>query len=237
MFGNPPLQLMRVGRRDAVPLRIRATDSCAGPLGGDQYAVTVDVGPGAALAFTTASAAVALPSSDQHPSHLASRIHVAAGGRLLWLPKPTIYGGGSRHHTTTTIELGADAGLVYRETLALGLHGIPQARAVSDTRVTLDGRPLWVQETALGTDVPGGAGPALTAGARVLQQTLLVRPDLWWPAATHDVPAQVLGPGSCVLPLGTGPALLISVLAGYVEEAAEISAEGLALAGITHRLH
>jgi hypothetical protein len=78
---------------------------------------------------------------------------------------------------------------------------------------------------------PGG-GPASNAGARVLQQTPVVRPDLWWRHGTHNVPAQVPAPGSCLLPLERGPALLISVLTDNVEEAGRISATGLAAAGL-----
>jgi urease accessory protein len=232
MFGGPPYRLTRIGRADAVPLHIAMTGSCAGPLGGDHYTVDIDVGTGAAVEFSSTTAAIALPSSDQQPSRIDTTIRVDTGGRLHWSPEPTIYGGGSRHHTTTTIHLSNDACLIYRETQALGLQGRPPAEARSHIRATLDGKPLWDQETALGDDIPGGAGPAINAGARVLQQTLLVRPDLWWHTRTHDVPAQVLAPGGCLLPLDTGPALLISVCAANVEEATRISAKGLAAAGL-----
>jgi urease accessory protein len=231
LFGEPPYRLIRLGRDDAVPLRVVMVGSCAGPLGGDRYTVEVDVGSGAAVELGTTSSAVALPSADQEPSHIHTTIRVGARGRLHWSPKPTIYGGNSRHHTTTTIDLSDGAGLIYRETQVLGLQGRPPAEARSHIRATLDGKPLWDQEAALGEDVPGGAGPAINNGARVLQQTLVVRPDLWWHNGTHDLPAQVLAPGSCLLPLGGGPALLISTLADSVEEAGRISARGLAAAG------
>lgn len=232
MFGEPPYHLMRVGRGDAVPLHVTMTGSCAAPLGGDHYTVDVDVGSGAAVEFSSTAAAVAFPSSDQKPSHIDTTIRVDTGGRLHWSPEPTIYGAGSRHHTTTTIDLSEDASLIYRETQVLGLQGRPPAEARSHIRVTLDGKPLWDQETALGDDVPGGAGPAINAGARVLQQTLLVRPDLWWHTGTHHIPAQMLAPGSCLLPLEKEPALLISVQADDVEEATRISTKGLAAAGL-----
>jgi urease accessory protein len=232
LYGTPPYYLRQVGRPDALPLHIRMAGSCAGPLGGDQATFDIDVGPGAALRFTSVAAAIALPSSDRVPSHTATRIRVGTGGRLLWAPQHTIYGPASRHHTDTTITLNGDAGLIHRETIALGIHGGLPAEARAHTRVTLDGKPLWDQETALGEDVPGGGGPAVNAGARVLQQTLLVRPDLWWDGATHQVPARLLAPGSCLLPLAGGPALLISVQADQVEEATRISARGLAAAGL-----
>lgn len=234
MLGEPPFHLQRIGRADTVPLQVLISGSCAGPLGGDQYTVDIDVGAGAALEFTSATAAVALPSSDRQPSRITTHIHVDTGGRLIWAPQPTICGGDSRHHTTTIIELGQDAGLIYRETLLLGPHGMPPAEAVTHIRATLNGKPLWDHETALGKDIPGGTGPAITAEAKVLQQTLLVRPDLWWHTGTHDIPAQVLAPGSCLLPLESGPALLINVLAKHVEEATQISAKALTAAGITN---
>jgi urease accessory protein len=232
LFGEPPYRLIQVGRADAVPLHIAMTDSCAGPLGGDRYTVDIDVGAGAAVTFSSTTSTVALPSSDQEPSHIHTTIRVDTGGRLHWSPEPTIYGGGSRHHTTTTIYLSHDAGLIYRETQCLGLQGRPTAEARSHIRAILDGKPLWDQETAFGNDVPGGAGPAINAGARVLQQTLLIRPDLWQHTGTHAIPAQVLAPRSCLLPLEGGPALLISVQADSVEEATRISAKGLAAAGL-----
>ncbi|WP_147267996.1 urease accessory protein UreD [Spongiactinospora rosea] len=233
MFGEPPYHLLRAGRADAVPLHIFMTGSCAGPLGGDRYTVEVDVGAGAALEVGSAAAAVALPSSDRRPSHTATTIRIATGGRLIWSPQPTIHGGGSRHHTATTIELDAGAGLIYRETQALGLHGVPPAEARSHIKVTFDGGPLWEQHTALGSDVHGGTGPAVTGRARVLQQTLIVHPDMWCPGGTHRIPAQALAPGSCLLPLAGGPALLISVLADHHDQATRISATGLAAAGLT----
>jgi urease accessory protein len=232
LFGEPPYRLVRVGRDDAVPLRVVMVGSCAGPLGGDRYTVDVDVGSGAAVELGSTSSSIALPSADEEPSHIHTTIRVGTGGRLHWSPKPTIYGGNSRHHTTTTIDLSDGAGLIYQETQVLGLQGRPPAEARSHIRATLEGKPLWDQETAFGEDVPGGGGPAINAGARVLQQTLLVRPDLWWRHGTHDVPAQVLAPGSCLLPLEGGPALLISTLTGSVEEAGRISAKGLAAAGL-----
>jgi urease accessory protein len=196
--------------RSEAPLVLRSTPGAlylvggaGGPLGGDDLALEIEVGPGARLTVRTAAASVALPGAG--PSEVAVHATVAGGGALEWLPEPVVAARGCDHHIRSTIVLVAGAHLVWRDEVVLGRHGEGAGSVVTRAHVDLGGAPLLRHELALGACHPAAAGPAVTAGARAVGSVLLVG-DRWGPYE----PA-LLGPTAAVLPLAGAGAQVVAL--------------------------
>jgi urease accessory protein len=196
-----------------VPLVLRRTadavyvvGGAAGPLGGDDLTLTIEVREGATLRIRTAAASVALPDRDGRESVLRVKGTVGAGARLEILPEPVVIADGARHRLETRVSLAADAALVLREMLILGRHGESGGRCVSRIRADLGGTPLLRHELSVdGTDA-ASLGPAILAGQRAVGSVLIVEPG--W----SEPPASAAAAGVAVMPLA-GPAVLVTALA------------------------
>lgn len=155
--------------RSEPPLTLRPTStalyvatSAAGPLGGDDIALHVTVGPGATLTVRTVAAAVALPGARGDTSTL--RLHLTAEGHLDFLPEPTIVADNASHHTEISAQV--TGGLILREEAILGRHGERGGRYRSSVYVDLAGLPLLRSDLTLdGTD-PVSTGPSSAIAAR-----------------------------------------------------------------------
>lgn len=167
--------------RSAPPLTFRETagglhlvGTAAGPVGGDELALDVIVGAGAALAVRTVAAQLVLPGTGAVPSTMAHTIVVGPEAVLCWRPEPTVVVRGADHRAATTIDLGPDAELVWRDEVVLGRDGEESGSLLQRLRVVRAGRPLLCTETAFGPAWPTAAGPAGTGPAHVVATTLLV---------------------------------------------------------------
>jgi urease accessory protein len=167
LYGEPPLLPHVTG-----PGEVHFVGGAAGPLGGDDLCVEIDVGPGADLCVRTVAASLALPGKGFSRTRISARI--AAGGRLAWLPEPLIAASGCAHEAVSTVELAAGAALVWREELVCGRYGEEPGDARLRLAVHLDGRPLHRHEIAVGPGAPGWAGAAVLGGARAVGSVLLV---------------------------------------------------------------
>jgi urease accessory protein len=207
--GEPPLVLRRTGPRSAADdeVEVHLVGAAAGPLGGDDLRLEVEVGPGARLCLRTVAASLALPGAGGGRSVLEMVVRVAAGGVLRWLPEPLIAATGCDHVSRSVVELADGASLVWREELVCGRAGEAPGDARIDTIVRYAGRTLLCTDLAVGPQAAGWAGPAVLAGAKATGSVLVVRPQ--W--ADGGVPAAVpLGPGAALLPLAGGPAVLVT---------------------------
>ena len=193
VYGEPPLLWRRTGR-DTVHL----VGGAAGPLGGDDLCVTLDVRPGARLCVRTVAASLALPSDPRHPSHLRIHATVGAGAVLHWLPEPIVAVAGCDHLATSTVDLTDTAVLRWREEVVGGRHGEPAGDLRVATTVRRGGRTLLRHDLAIGPRADGWDGPAVL-GARAGGTLLVVGPD-----------AESVPPGPHVLRLAGGPAVLIT---------------------------
>ena len=168
--------------RSAPPISLRDTPdglylvaSGAGPVGGDDLRLEVEVGRGASLVVRSAAAAMVLPGPRGMPSSL--RVQARVGGSLRWEPEPTILVEGCDHRTTTIIDLAEDATLVWREVVVLGRHEEPTGSLLQRLHVDRDGAPLLRTELPIGPRWPGAEGPAGTDGAHVVTSLLVVGLD------------------------------------------------------------
>ncbi len=193
------------GERGAA--RVSLTAGAAGPLGGDHLELGVHVGAGATLVLSEISHTLLLPSHDHATSSTTARIVLERDATLVWLPEPIISARGSQHVTTTTIDLAEGARLLAREELLLGRHAEPSGQLLQRVRVSAQGRPLYQQDLALGTEV--GRTPAVADDHRALGSVLVVDPA--WTPQTRPAPAP-LGERAALMPLA-GSAVLVSALA------------------------
>lgn len=168
--------------RSAPPISLRDTPdgvylvaSGAGPVGGDDLALDLDVGCGASLVVRSAAAAMVLPGPSGQPSSL--RVRARVGGALWWAPEPTILVAGCDHRATTTIELAEGATLVWREVVVLGRHDEPTGSILQRLHVDRAGAPLLRTELPAGSRWPGADGPAGTDGALAVTSMLVVGGD------------------------------------------------------------
>ena len=169
--------------RSAPPFAFRETNagvmwvgSAAGPLGGDQIALDIDVQPGGSLALSSVAAGLVHPGPSGEPSKTSVTVRVGAGGSLHWAPRPTVLVRGCDHEVDTVIEAAPGASVTWREEVVLGRHqeesGSLRQRLVLD----IGGRPLLRTELLAGPRYPASLGPAGTNGARAVGSLLLVGP-------------------------------------------------------------
>ena len=171
-------------QRSQAPLILRRTPEAvylvggaAGPLGGDILELRIEVRAGAALRLRTAAAAVALPGRNGQESVLSVTIFVAAGGRLEYLPEPTVAADGARHRTDVRVDLATGAALVLRDEVILGRHGERGGACRTRLRADLAGVPLLRHELDVSGVDEVSLGPAVLAGQRTAGSLLCVDPD------------------------------------------------------------
>lgn len=194
-----------------VPLVLRRTPDAvylvggaAGPLGGDDLTLTIEVRDGATLRVRTAAAAVALPGADGRESVLRVTATVGAGARLEYLPEPTVVADNARHRVDLSVTLAAGAALLLRDEIILGRHGERGGSCVTRLRVDHDGAPLLRQEVPVSGTAEVSLGPAVLAGNGAFGSLLVAGPG------RHPVASYVHG--AAVMPLG-GHATLVTALA------------------------
>jgi urease accessory protein len=173
----------------------------AGPLGGDDLSLTIEVGPGACLDVRSAAASLVLPGRRPGASRLTVRASVGAGARLVFAPEPAIAAAGCDHRAFAAVRLEEGAELVWREEIVLGRHGERPGRYVSRFDVTSGGLPLLHHELRVDEDA---ASTAVLGDARAVGTVLLAGKDL----TAEPYAAE----GLSVLPLAR-PGVLVTALA------------------------
>ncbi len=180
---------------NAAPSCVSVAAGAAGPLGGDDLGLTIQVEAGAALIVRTVGATLVLPDMGRRASRSVVTVHVADGGLLAWLPGPLIAARGCNHHAVMQVELDAGARLLVRDEIILGRHGEQAGAFGLRLRVCREGRPLYDQE--LSTRQAGSSGPAVMAGRKAVGSVLVVDPD-WTP---RPAPLNIDAPDTAILRL------------------------------------
>jgi urease accessory protein len=209
-----------------VPLVLRRTPDAvylvggaAGPLGGDDLTLEIEVAAGAALRVRTAAAAVALPGRDGAESVLRLRARVGAGARLEYLPEPVVVADGARHRVEVAVSLAADATLLFRDEIVLGRHGERGGSCVSRLTADLGTAPLLRHEVAVSGMDEVSLGPAMLGGHRVFASLLSVG------CGTDLTPGDDLA----VMPLAAAPGAVLATALG-VDAACRLRAASAACA-------
>jgi urease accessory protein len=182
------------------PLGVYLIGTAAGPLGGDDLTLDIDVGAGACLVIRSAAGMLLLPGPHGGTSALRISARVGPGGRLDFAPQPAVAAAGCDHRTDARVDLAVGATLRWREEIVLGRHGEPSGRCAGRLDVTLAGTAAYRGELAVGspqTDrssaVLDGAG---AAGSIVLIDAARPRPPAAVQAGLAVLP--LAGPGAAV---------------------------------------
>lgn len=168
---DPPLTL----RETATGVHLVA--SGAGPVGGDDLALSVRVDAGAALDLRSVAASMVHPGPTGLPSYLAVDVELGTGASLRWTPQPSILVNGCDHHVTTHVTLGGGATLVWREETVLGRHHEPSGSVLQRLRVDGPSGPILRTDQALGPRWPGSLGPGGVGAAAAVGTVVLVGGD------------------------------------------------------------
>lgn len=199
---EPPLTLRRTG-----PDQVHLISTAAGPLGGDELHLDIDVAAGTTLELRSVAATLVLPGQGG-PSRMVVTARVGPGAVLRFTPEPTILAAGCDHRLEVRLSLAATASVLWREEIVFGRHGETPGRCHTRFDATVDGAPLLRQELAVG-DPAVDTSPAVYGTARCAGSTLIAGPA-FTPAGGRPAEAAVAD-GVAVLPLA-GPGTLVSAL-------------------------
>lgn len=169
---RPPLTLRRV-RAEPGAVGLCLVGTAAGPLGGDELALTLDIAAGARAELCAAGATIAQGGR----SRLTVDVCVGADASLLADPGALIVSAAAEVDVDVRLELAADSTLTWRELLVLGRSGEPRGRARLRWDVVRDGVPLLRQAVDLADPILAG-WPGMLAGDRVLLSELRVGPNV-----------------------------------------------------------
>ncbi|APX93470.1 urease accessory protein [Halomonas sp. 1513] len=125
-----------------------------GLVSGDALSISASLAPGSHALLTTPAANKLYKADSQGVAWCQqTRLSVADGASLEWLPQETIAFDGSRGVQQTEIALHGDARCLGWEVLALGRPAsrLPYVSGRIDQRfrLTLDGKPLWLERQPL----------------------------------------------------------------------------------------
>jgi urease accessory protein len=142
---------------------LTAINPGGGYLGGDEYAVDVELEPGASALLTT-QAATKVYRTPQGPARAVQRIKLAPGARFESVPDPLIAYRGARFGQDTEVDMASDASLALAEVVTQGWSP--------------DGEPFQFVEVSLVTRIR-------IDGALAVADNLHLRPDdsEAWPLA------------------------------------------------------
>jgi urease accessory protein len=147
---EPPLRVIRAFPIAGGGVLVHTHNLSGGVLGGDQLAISADIGPHTSVQITSTSATRLYRSAAEAPAATQTNtFHVQTGARLEYLPDPLIPFAGSRYRQHTQIELASDAGLFWWETLAPGREArgelFDYTQLQINTEITAQGKPLAIE--------------------------------------------------------------------------------------------
>ncbi|MES2916419.1 MAG: urease accessory protein UreD [Pseudomonadota bacterium] len=141
-------------------------NTSGGLTSGDRIGFALTLGAQARVQATTQTAERAYLAPER-PAGLTVSMTAGAGADLAWLPQETILFEGSDLERRTEIDLGEGATCLMLEMVVLGRRAMGErprtARLTDVRRVSLAGRPLWVEQLRLDQ-----AALAVAKGAAVL---------------------------------------------------------------------
>lgn len=204
---NPKQNEPLTGRRRDVA-RVALAAGTAGPLGGDSYALDLQVGAGSTLVLTEVSAMLVLPGAGGGRSTMSITVNVEADATFVWWPEPIIAAHRCNHRHDVRIALAPTARMILREEMVLGRHGETPGDFTSRLRITRAGRALYDQQLAFGPSAPGWNGAAVLGGGAAAGSIIAVDPD-WKDGAPGPNPYDQ---SAALTPLA-GPGVLIGAVA------------------------
>lgn len=148
-----------------------------GVVGGDQLAITANVGAGA-HAFLTTPGAAKWYRANGHVSRQDLTLQVGAGAALEWLPQETIFFNGADVRIDTDVAMEADASFITADILCFGRTAsgerFDRGRIAQRMQVRRGGRLVWFEQGALTGGAADMTGPLGLNGHTVCATLLAV---------------------------------------------------------------
>ena len=167
--------------RSSNPCEAAIVNIGGGVAGGDSYRVSLSLGEGAEVEATTPSAE-RIYRSDGPAASVATRLSLASGARLFWLPQETLMFDGARLERRLEAEMAAEAGLLIAETVVFGRLAMGEERIAASLRdswrLRRDGRLVFADETRLERAGAALERKAVGAGARALTTIVAAVPNI-----------------------------------------------------------
>ncbi|WP_245584746.1 urease accessory protein UreD, partial [Salipiger mucosus] len=142
--------------RSRGPLEAVWLNSAGGITGGDDFAVEAGAERGAHLAMTTQAAERVYRASPGAPGRVRTRLEIAEGARLDWLPQETILYDGASLDRTLSIDMAPGARLLACEVLVFGRAAMGETVRQLHLRDRIDlrigGRLAWADRLRLDGD-------------------------------------------------------------------------------------
>jgi urease accessory protein len=165
---QPPLTLRRSGGR------VLIVGSAAGPVGGDELDLHLEIAPGACVSVGTVAATIVWPGPDGRQSRTTLTIDVGTDAHVVWHPCPTVSVAGSDHRMSTNVRLAVGATCRIVEELALGRGDEPSGQLDACVRIERLGMPVIHHRERFGPGTPGWGSTAAVSGARFVHQEFRV---------------------------------------------------------------
>ena len=167
--------------RSSRPCEAAIVNTGGGVAGGDSYSVSLSLGEGAEVEATTPSAE-RIYRSDGPAAAIVTRLKLAPGARLFWLPQETLLFEGAALERRLEVEMSAEASLVVAETLVFGRLAMGESQidaSLRDSwRVRREGRLVFADETRLEHAGAALERVAVGAGARALATIVAAAPNI-----------------------------------------------------------
>jgi urease accessory protein len=176
------------------PEHVHVVGTAAGPIGGDEIDVLVDVGPGARLELLGVAATIALPGREPVASHVRLDVAVGPGASAVVALPPLVVT--SRATVLAATQAHVDGVLDLTERIQLGRHDEAGGTWTGRLLADVDGRPA-IRQTQR-------SAALLASGWSGLVTRALLGPGV------EPVTATCLGEAFAV-PLATGGTLWTSV--------------------------
>lgn len=183
--------------RSEPPLSLRPTrcgvamvGSAAGPVGGDEVSLRVDVGSGASLHMEAIAATMVFPGRGGSASHQSISIRVEEGGHLRWCGQPLLSVVRSTHTQNVTIELAPTATLDWVDSVVLGRSGEPPGVLDTMFRVVRAGSVVLHQRQLYDPESPSWSTTAGLGGFHEVRQRVLIGPAAQ-PASVDSAPGHI----------------------------------------------
>lgn len=175
---QPPLTVRQIRSCAPDTCALCVVGTAAGPLPGDDLALSLTLTPGAVASMQATGAQIAQGGVPGAPTaRVRYEVTLGAGATLDADPGALVVATNADVEVEVRVDLAADATLTWRETVVLGRSGEPPGRVRLQWDVRRDGAPLLRQDLDL-------ADPALRdwsgmhGGAKLLTTTLHVAPGL-----------------------------------------------------------
>ncbi|MGC2782376.1 MAG: urease accessory protein UreD [Roseiarcus sp.] len=167
--------------RSSNPCEAAIVNTGGGVAGGDSYLLSLTLSEGAEVEATTPSAE-RIYRSDGPAASIATRLTLASGARLFWLPQETLMFDRARLERRLEVEAAGEAEFIIAETLVFGRLAMGESRidaSVKDSwRVRRDGRLVFADETRIHHAGATLERRAVGAGARAVSTIVASAPNI-----------------------------------------------------------